>query len=266
MGSGGPPPPPPSPEVAQYTARLSTPLSPAVLTIATNLIDGLVAQASWTNLDVLTCPFLPMTQADALVNLRGPDFLVPAEVNSPQWDIKEGYLFNGTNNYVRSGFAPSGGGTNYQPNNSSFGIYVTAHPGASSTTAKSGCVDGTATTQMSHYPRFADADPRAQIQSSAQISNSFSGTNGVGFFVVNRSGSTAAQFFKNGVAGGTSGNLAGNRSTTEAYIGAFNNNGAAANFHNARYSAWLWSNSKNAAAWLAVYNLLSAAYAARQSA
>lgn len=267
MGSGGPPPPPPSPEVAQYLARLSTPLAPNVQTIASTLIDGLVAQAAWTNLDRLVCPFLPEVQADALIDLKNPSPFPgnATEVGSPTWTEKLGYTFNGSSNYIDTNFAPSISGSSFTLNNSSFGVFIPAHAGAISTTNRSGCVDGTANNALFHFPRFSDSDPRAQIQSSAQISSSFPATNGVGFFVVNRSTSTAAQFYKNGVAGGTSANLSGGLATRVAYIGAYNNNGSAAGFHNAQYAAWLFSNSKNAATWLAVYNLLNNAYTARQS-
>jgi len=264
MGGGPPPPPPPSPEVQQYLDRLSTPPAADVLPIIQNLIDGLNAIGEWTPLDVLVCPFLPEVQADALLNLKGAyPTGDPSEVNSPQWDEKLGYTFNGTNSRINMSWAPASAGSNFANNNCSFFAHVPAHPGASGG-AKSGCVDGTANHILSLIPRLTDSGPNGNISQAATFTTSFSATNGVGFFTVDRSASTVANFLKNGVQATTQGNVAGGLSSASIFIGAFNNNGTAANFENAQYASWGMSNHKVAATWVSIYNLIKAAYDARQ--
>ncbi|MGH7487574.1 MAG: hypothetical protein ACREMY_18520, partial [bacterium] len=240
-------------------------LAPDVLSLVSTFIDGLVSASQWTPLDVLVAPFIPEVQADALLNLKGADPFPgpPVEVNSPTWTEKLGYTFNGSNNYVNETFAPSISGTNFQNNNCSFGCFIPSHPGASGG-GKSGCVDGTANHALAIIPRLTDSGPNGNISQAATFTTTFPATNGVGFFCVDRSTSTAANFLKNGVQATQQGNLAGGLSTQSIYIGAFNNNGAAANFHNAQYAAWCLSNHRTAANWVSIYNLLQAAYDARQ--
>lgn len=251
----------PSAETQQYLDRLATPPSEERIVVVNDFINNLVAGGTWTNLDILVCPFLAENQADALVDLKNLNF-TGSEVNSPTWTIKEGYSFNGTNQSVDMVWNPNSGGSNFAPNSASFGVWVTAHPGATSTTKKSGSVDATASHELSMCPRNADGDPRGRINSNADISNSFPGTNGVGLFHINRSASNAAQYYKNGVAGGTSGNVAGGRSSRTMHIGAFNNNGTITGWHQATYAAWYASNSKSAAVVLDIYNRFIAAKAA----
>lgn len=267
-GGGGPPPPPPSPEVAQYTARLSTPLSPPVAAIVATLIDGLVAAGLWNVYDIIRCPFLPMVEADALINLKtgaAPGNAASA-VNAPAWAEKVGYTFNGTNQYIDEGYAPSSGGLNYQVNSGCWGLDIRAYTSAADANLRSGSQsDSSGNNQLCVFPRVSANNMTGRISNNVLVGTGSFGASGVGLFTINRSTSTAAQVYRNGVVGMTSGNLSSGSSTRPLYIGAYNNQGTAQNFHAATYASWFMTNSKTAGQQLTIYNAFNQAYTDRQA-
>ena len=256
-----------SPEVQQYVDRLSTPPAADVLPIIQDLIDGLVADGIWgTSEFALLCPFLPEVEADALINLVGDDLFPgpPSAVGSPTWTEKLGYVMDGSNDYISMNWNPNIAQAGFSQNSACFGVYFPAHAGASSTTARSGCVDGTASHALDLIPRNSDSDPRGRANSASQTNSVASGANGVGVFAVNRSASNAQQIYWNGAQVGATAAVSGGVAAANLTICAFNNNGSIGNFEQAQLAALFIGQSRNATDQLAISDRLTTAYAARQ--
>jgi len=248
-------------DAAAYIARWSVTPPASIQVIINDLVLGLKADGPWNLQELLTAPFLLQpTIADACLNLKSTLY-VPSFVNSPTLVDGEGILFNGSTNYVRSGFAPSISSL-FAPTSNHFMNWITAGGTGADTNKRSGSCDSTNANATAVFGLHSASSPRTNNNQAAQVPGSLSGATRLGMTTGNQSATTARQIYRDGVSIGTSAITGSTRTTRETYIGAFNNNGAVTGFCDNTYSSWGAGGSMNAAQHLACFNRMTAAKAA----
>lgn len=148
---------------------------------------------------------------------------------APTFTADNGYTFNGTSNFINTGFVPSthcvaGSGTNQR-----IAVYERVNV-ATATYAMGAFTSGTVNWRL--QPRSA-ANAMVALLNSGNASATLSVANSQGYSAMSRaSGGTVAIPYKNGAAlTSATGLTVGTTLTANAvYIGAFNNAGSAAGF------------------------------------
>jgi len=177
-------------------------------------------------------------------------------VNAPTFTADRGYAFDGTTNYINTGFVPSTHGVAMTGTNVRIAAYERTNVAASSTWA-AGALN-TTDRGLLIGPRSGGGLAQALLNSAT--TTMVSGvTDSRGFTVGSR---TAAVFegFKNGVSTGTfsPATSAGVLATREIFIGAFNNAGITLGFRAASEGLVLVGASLSGAQELAQYNAVQA--------
>lgn len=190
-----------STEAAAFFLRITDPGTTRKNVYAA-LIDGLVADGVWTLIDMLHI-YAADIAANALVNLKSSSFAA-TEVNSPSFTADQGYTGNGTTSYVSTGFAPSTGGGSFTQNSGCWGLW--SRTSASSDNG-SGTFSGGEATGVTLILCSATGPKallgRCNTGGTDDVTSANVVTNGIGFRTVNRSSSSALQFYAEGSSVGT---------------------------------------------------------------
>jgi hypothetical protein len=192
-------------------------VSSARKVLINNLIVGLKADGVWTKLDRLWI-LAAENEASALTDLVG-DTLATA-VSSPTFTADQGYAGDGVTSYIDTNFNPSTQGVNYLLDSASaFAWDLTSR--AADQKQIFGSANGA--NRIGIYPRFTGDVCYCRINDDA---GSLSNASSQGFFLGNRSSSTARQLYKDGSSVGTYGSEASTGiSNLNFYICGINNNG-----------------------------------------
>ncbi len=150
-------------------------------------------------------------------------------VSAPTFTANRGYTFNGTSNYINTGFVPSthcvvGSGTNQR-----MAVYERINP-ATDTQSMGSLTSGTVNWRLQAQNTGTNMVGRLN---SGAASSTVAGSTGVGYFAMSRaSGGTVAKSFWNAVAQpDATGLTVGTTLTAQGiYIGCYNNAGTAALF------------------------------------
>lgn len=250
------------PAAQAYIDRWSAPPPTPVLIIINNLIIGLKADGPWALQEDLVLPiFNQPTREDAALNLKSTLY-TSSFVNNPGYaQGVPGFVFNGTTNYIRSGFAPSISSL-FQPTSNHFMNWITAGGTGADTNKRSGSCDATNANCTAIFGLHSASSPRGNTNQAAQISGFLSGASRLGMTSANQTLLAARQLYRDGVSIGTSAASGQTRTGRETYIGAFNNNGVVTGFCDNTYSGWSMGASLTAPQHLALFNRLAAAAAA----
>lgn len=161
-----------------------------------DLVVRLKGFSLWTPLDCLWMLAAHDAQA-ARLNWKNPGTFDLTLQNTPSFTADDGYLTNGSNNYLDTNFNPSTAGGNYAQNSATFGIW-TSTSGQSAASA-AGWFDGT--DGISIVPRSTADAIGGRVNQTAQTGTAAAGTtDGAGLTMLNRSGASALQFYKNGAS------------------------------------------------------------------
>ena len=109
-----------SAQAQQFLARITNP-GPAQSLRYANLIDSLVTAGVWTKLDVLMVYAAP-SSATALINLKSSSFASTLTL-APTFTAYQGFLTNGTNNYINTNYSPLNGAGNFSQNSGIAGFW-----------------------------------------------------------------------------------------------------------------------------------------------
>lgn len=209
-------------EAKQYFDRLPTLPGQDTLLKMAEFIDSLKQNGVWVKIDEMWL-FANKTSSNALIGLKNKKNCV--SVNSPSFAVYRGFTSNGTTSYLSTQFNLGTEGVNYTRNSACIGVY-------SRTNASDvglfdmGCVNSGTDRVFFQTRTGTNFAGRINEADGDVVSNSDSR----GFFIINRSGASATQYYKNGT------NLkSGTTSSTAVpsmviYILCRNGNGIAGDF------------------------------------
>lgn len=211
-----------SQEASQYISRLAVLPGTDTLNKYVEFIDSLVKNGIWVKIDEMWM-FAHRTEANALIGLKNKKNCL--NVNSTSFTAYRGFTSNGTTSYLTPQLNLSTEGVNYTVNSASIGVY-------SRTNANdAGLID-----------MGGNDASNNRIFVQTRTSNNFAGrineltgdvvanSDSRGFFVINRNGAGATQYYKNATnlkSGTTSSSAIPN---INIYICCRNSNGTAGDF------------------------------------
>ncbi len=187
-----------SPQASQFLSRLATQPTSARQALYAACIDALVAGGVWTKLDALYL-LAAANAPTALTNLRSSSFSATA-TNNPTFTANQGYAGDGATSLVD---------TNFNPTTASAPFYVqdSAHISAWVRTSRAGAAmsdmgNASGTTGTNIIPFFTDNSAYLRVNDNAEAEG-FAVAASNGYWLGNRSSSTARQGYLNAVSVGT---------------------------------------------------------------
>jgi hypothetical protein len=183
------------------------------------LIRSLKSAGVWSSLDRLWL-FASENTTQALIDLKAR--ATATAVNSPTFTASRGYLGNGSNAYIDSGFNASTAGGNYVRDDASFGVWV--ETGHTNTGQAQGYI-GNDETNFSHILQDDTAAVGSVNANSADASFTFSTR--LGLWHAQRTASNAQALFQNGASVAASSNASVALVNRNVFILASNNGGVA---------------------------------------
>lgn len=203
---------------AAILARMSGTMSVTARFVADQMVRRLKAEGLWAKIDGFYPFFLAPTEADGLLNWKAEDSLTAG--GDPTFTQGRGFTGDGVDAYLEAPYQPTDG---QMTQNS-------AHLAIWSLSATSAAPNFAGVTNFSITTRTGGDASRWQVNSSSGFTNGT--TNGSGFFLGSRTGSTAAA--EDGYQDGVNRKTSGGTSTTPA---AFNFRFLCLNGSSPNYSA-----------------------------
>lgn len=196
--------------LAYFTAAGVT-TEPYLSAINTFIVDG-KASGWWDKMDRIWL----LANEDATAALMCLKSLsVATAVNTPTFTAGQGYTFNGSSNYINTGFDRTTGGQVYAQNSANFGMYIRSTVSETSNVDPIGTVNGTSLATMEcGFPTGADFYSNVNNADALGLNAATSGR--VGLWQFSRTGSAAVEAFKNGASLDT-----GTMTSTTLTSGAF---------------------------------------------
>lgn len=188
----------------------TTPPTDARKTAINNFVVALKAAGVWSLGDVLGVYAAADSQA-AIVNWKNPGTF-NGSASSVTFTADRGFTGDGGAGVVDHSFNPTTAPTpNFTQDSASLGIWVlTSRAGAALPDAG----NASAATGLNIYPRFTDDNTYLRVNDASETGG-FAVADSAGFYVGNRSSSSARQGYRNGASVGTYG-----ASTSQALINA----------------------------------------------
>ena len=185
IGAGG------GAEAAAFLAR-TTGLDALHVSAYISLIDGLVADAIWSKLDVLYI-FATQNRTTALLNLVSTDYN-GTEVSAPTFTIDRGYTGTFGPKTITIGFNPTTAVSPEFTRNSAHTMgWSVTDVGVQGTGLLGYSISGN---EAAIIPRYTDGNAYFRTNSSATAGQAVPSSQG--FFLGNRSSATAVQGYRNG--------------------------------------------------------------------
>jgi hypothetical protein len=211
-----------------YTAPINT------------FVLALKAASIWTKFDRLWL----MANKDATAALTCIKSLSAATPqNAPTFAAGQGYTFNGSTQYIDSGWSPDDG-PSFALNSASYGCFVRTSS-ASGVEIPIGTADNASNICQLLFG-FPDANSfYATVNSVDALTITAAHSGRTGLWQMNRSAAGAAEGYKNGASVDTGTTAAGLVATSNFFVGAFNSGGAI-NFFTGQISAAFAGNSFDA--------------------
>jgi hypothetical protein len=198
------------------------------------LIAALKTAGIWAKLDVLWVPAAHDVQA-ARLNWKDPASFTLSEVSSPTFTTDRGYTGNGTSSYLNTGWDPANNGVQHALNSASLGVYVNGGLATAAAVTEIGGSDGTNAAFIQARAFTSNDVIWARVNSSVSQGYALGLiTTSYGLTVMNRSGASAVQAYKNGSVLDTSTAAASALTSRDFYLLASNNNGTPGSFSSRR--------------------------------
>ncbi len=202
-------------------------VSAARKALVTTLVQGLKAAGTWSKLDDAWL-LASENATQALVSLK--QLRTASVVAAPTFTTDRGYAFNGSTNYIDTGFIPSAMALSMTGTNLRIAVYERTNV-LSNVRAAGTSDSGTVNLEM--RPR-ALASTVFSATNSGSLSYTLAVDDSRGYTAVSRNGAdaTTCASYKNGVALAQSGSVSFGSTlpTRSIYVGCYNNAGTAAAF------------------------------------
>lgn len=246
---------PDEPETTALLARMTVQPDATRKTVINTLIKSLKDNGIWNVLDVLYILASHDAQA-AQMNWKAATFpLTP--MLTPTFTVDRGYDFNGTTQYLRTGFVPSTNGVQFKVNDASAFIWCRENIAGGSGVISLGAQGASSVRQMKINPRHTSGQYFYSLNADANVQHG-TVTDSTGLTHINRVVSTTVEVYKNGISGGTATSTSSNVPAVEVDIGALNANGTITGFDSKQIAAVGLGGSLDATKALALYNALQA--------
>jgi len=207
-------------------------------TYQSDLVCDLVAAHYWPRIDIMRV-YANHTNAngEACLNWKNPALYGATIVNAPIHTFRQGFLFNGTTQYLNNNWVPSVSGVNYTQNSASQILYIRtdiASTGIHGTSSNNDLKD------CYIWPRRNTNDwAYIRINDDTYV-NSGSAINGSGLFINTRTAAAVNKLYRNGVAiiNGTTASTG--VPTHSPYTGAGNDDNVAGYFRADQVAIEIW--------------------------
>lgn len=177
-------------EAQQYFNRLVILPGQDTLVKMAEFIDSLKQNGVWAKVDEMWL-LANKTSSNALIGIKNKKNCV--SVNSPSFAVYRGFTSNGTTSYLSTQFNLGTDGVNYIRNSASIGVYSRTNS-SDVGLHDMGCVNSGTDRVFLQTRSGTNFAGRLNEADGDVVSNSDSR----GFFIINRSGVSATQYYKNG--------------------------------------------------------------------
>lgn len=188
----------------------------------------------WTKKDIYY-NLVAHNEDAALYNWKNPTAFKLSKVGGLTFAANQGFTPDGSTGYLNTGWDPGTNGINFLQDEAGFGGHI-------NTNTNVGVDFGSNAASFNNAAWFSSRNVSDQFGNRLNDASTFTQagiTTSVGFWHARRTSSTAREVFKNGVSvKSTAVGASQTRSTVDFYIGANNNNGAAASFSARQYSCF----------------------------
>lgn len=212
-------------------------------------ILSLKAGGSWTTADVIGVPAAHDQQA-ATINWRNPATYTAVPVNSPTFTTDRGFAGDGSTSYVDTGFAGATAGDNFAQNTHCFAMWTDSDL----TTNSIGFGGGAE--RIGIVPRRTDNLIQFLSSNGATVNTVGTVTTSKGLTMINRSGGSSVQIYKDGAQFETSTAGAFSQNTTTMKLGGSNVTGTTTH----RFNGYYFGGSINGTVEAAYYATMKAYY------
>jgi len=210
---------------AVYDAYTTKP-SDAVAAIDNTMVVGLVSDGVWAKLGVVWVYASHTNGAgEALINWKLPGTFDATAYNAPTFTAYEGFLGNGTTQYIDCNWNPSVSGVNYTQNSASMIIYVRTNIAAD---GQHGIGNAADFKNIFILPKYTIDNSYIRTNDATTISGANS--DGSGMFINTRTASTVNKLYKNKVAIINATSVSTGMPTHLAYCLAINDDDVATGF------------------------------------
>lgn len=211
------------------------------------MIAGMRSDGDWVHISRAWL-FATETQNNAVIPLKSNSTTVCTEVLSPSWTMNQGYAGNGTTSYINANYIPSSNSVYESQNSTCFGVYIRTNTGAAN---KVDMGSNDTTKSITAYTKWGDGKIYSNINDNT-AGSIVTATSASGMTHWERTSATNVNMYRNGVSLGSIVANSVGLPTKTIYIGAWNNNGIAANFSDRQISfAYIGDSSVNQ---LNIYN------------
>lgn len=202
-----------------------------------NLIKNLKNNQIWDNLDIFYNFATDGGSNFASLNWKNPLTYQCTLVNSPTLTTNEGFDFNGTTQYLNTGWAPSNG-VKFTQNSGAFFIQVKDDI-TGDNKSDFGCTGASLGSICHHNGRNASGNVNIGINTSGGTGiNIATNASSIGFYHLKRTSSTNISIFKDGGSLGSTTNTSQTKTTNTLVIGARNDNGTVTAFSDREVSCF----------------------------
>jgi hypothetical protein len=193
--------------------------------LISDTIRRLKAADIWQKLDVLWMLAAHDAQA-ARLNWKAPASFALTAVNSPTFTADRGYAGNGSSSYLNTGWDGATNGVNFTQDNASAFVWDLTNRGG---ITRCSLGNSSTTSATTIYPRSMANVYFGRVNDFA--AGGLANTSSDGFFITNRTSSTALTSYRNAVSIGSHGSVSSvAMASQDFYIGALNNVGTAGLF------------------------------------
>jgi len=244
---------------ASRAAAAGAPLSGSDAVNYHNLLDGLVADglmnADGTSnyLDALYVLAAPSSTV-ALLNLVSGSYNLTAN-GSPTFVAYQGYTGGTNSKFLNTGFVPSTAGGKFTQNSAHLSVWNNTAVAVQNGEAIGALTSGSGASHI--FPRFTDNKAYYRINDGSTNSAGATVTDGIGFYLASRSGSSAQAGYKNATDQGITAVSSLGLTSTNIYILTSNTNGTAVGAFSGQISAASIGGSLNSTQVTALYNRLA---------
>jgi len=197
------------PETQTLIEAMTTAPKRARTFLIDDAIDALIEAGVWTKLDALWVMAAKDSQA-ARLNWKSPSTYTLSAINSPTFTADTGYAGNGSSSYLDTTITPNTL-SNFAQNSGCVGIWCNTNTAA--TTPEMGLASGAS---IRVTARTAGGNQQGRVNDTTSFS--VAQASAIGHSVINRSGASAREMYRNGVSIGTDTTASASVSSSALYL------------------------------------------------
>jgi len=205
-------------------------------TYQSDLVCDLVATHYWPRIDIMRVYANHTNEnGEACYNFKNPALYGATIVNAPIHTFRQGFLFNGTTQYLNNNWVPSVSGVNYTQDSASQILYIRTNIQSIGSHGTNSNTDNKNTNIVNRY-----TDDKAYFRINQLGSDGDNNSNGSGLFIGTRTASDVIVLYRNGAAIVNGTTVSAGVPTHSPYTGAYNDDDVAAGFRADEVAIEIW--------------------------